>query len=587
MKRFARLFAELDQSTSTLAKVDALKRYFAEAAPADAAWAVYFLAGGKPRQVVPNAVLWTLACQRAGIDDWLFDACYQAVGDFAETVAHVLPPPSSESDLGLAVWIEERLLNLRGLAPEEQGRRVGAYWDELDSAGRFLLNKLIGGSFRVGVSKLLVQRALAEGAGVDAKLVAQRMMGYTDARATPSAARLLQLTASGDIGPLDVGQPYPFFLAHQLDSAESEIAARLGAPDDWIVEWKYDGIRAQVVKRAGQVWIWSRGEELVTERFPEIVALAGALPDGSVLDGEIVVWKDGRVAPFNLLQKRIGRKVLTKKVLADAPVGFIAYDLLERDGVDLRDRPQHERRALLESALGVDATDDDAPRLRISPIERRADWAALAELRTESRARGVEGFMLKHRDARYGTGRRKQDDLAAGTWWKWKIDPLSVDCVLIYAQAGHGRRASVYTDYTFAVWNRRPRDAAEAAVVVEAIATREPPVEGALQLVAFAKAYSGLTDAEFRVVDSVIRKTTIEKFGPVRSVRPSLVFELGFEGINKSTRHKSGIAVRFPRMLRIRDDKPLHEADTMAELEALLALQHGAPAANDVEADAL
>ena len=587
MKRFARLFAELDQSTSTLAKVDALKRYFADAAPADAAWAVYFLAGGKPRQVVPNAVLWTLACQRAGIDDWLFDACYQAVGDFAETVAHVLPPPSSESDLGLAVWIEERLLNLRGLAPEEQGRRVGAYWDELDSAGRFLLNKLIGGSFRVGVSKLLVQRALAEGAGVDAKLVAQRMMGYTDARATPSAARLLQLTASGDIGPLDVGQPYPFFLAHQLDSAESEIAARLGAPDDWIVEWKYDGIRAQVVKRAGQVWIWSRGEELVTERFPEIVALAGALPDGSVLDGEIVVWKDGRVAPFNLLQKRIGRKVLTKKVLADAPVGFIAYDLLERDGVDLRDRPQHERRALLESALGVDAIDDDAPRLRISPIERRADWAALAELRTESRARGVEGFMLKHRDARYGTGRRKQDDLAAGTWWKWKIDPLSVDCVLIYAQAGHGRRASVYTDYTFAVWNRRPRDAAEAAVVVEAIATREPPVEGALQLVAFAKAYSGLTDAEFRVVDSVIRKTTIEKFGPVRSVRPSLVFELGFEGINKSTRHKSGIAVRFPRMLRIRDDKPLHEADTMAELEALLALQHGAPAANDLEADAV
>ena len=587
MKRFARLFAELDQSTSTLAKVDALKRYFADAALADAAWAVYFLAGGKPRQVVPNAVLWTLACQRAGIDDWLFDACYQAVGDFAETVAHVLPPPSSESDLGLAVWIEERLLNLRGLAPEEQGRRVGAYWDELDSAGRFLLNKLIGGSFRVGVSKLLVQRALAEGAGVDAKLVAQRMMGYTDARATPSAARLLQLTASGDVGPLDVGQPYPFFLAHQLDSAESEIAARLGAPDDWIVEWKYDGIRAQVVKRAGQVWIWSRGEELVTERFPEIVALAGALPDGSVLDGEIVVWKDGRVAPFNLLQKRIGRKVLTKKVLADAPVGFIAYDLLERDGVDLRDRPQHERRALLESALGVDATDDDAPRLRISPIERRADWAALAELRTESRARGVEGFMLKHRDARYGTGRRKQDDLAAGTWWKWKIDPLSVDCVLIYAQAGHGRRASVYTDYTFAVWNRRPRDAAEAAVVVEAIATREPPVEGALQLVAFAKAYSGLTDAEFRVVDSVVRKTTIEKFGPVRSVRPSLVFELGFEGINKSTRHKSGIAVRFPRMLRIRDDKPLHEADTMAELEALLALQHGAPAANGLEADAV
>jgi len=580
MKRFARLFAELDQSTSTLAKVDALKRYFAEAAPADAAWAVYFLAGGKPRQVVPNSVLWALACERAGIDDWLFDACYQAVGDFAETVAHVLPPPTRESDLGLAAWVEERLLALRGLSPEEQAARVAGYWDELDSAGRFLLNKLIGGSFRVGVSKLLVQRALAEGSGVDAKLVAQRMMGYTDGRATPSADRFARLTASAEIGPLDIGQPYPFFLAHQLELAESEFAARLATPDDWIVEWKYDGIRAQVIKRAGKVWIWLRGEELVSERFPEIVALALKLPDGSVLDGEIVVWKDGRVAPFALLQQRIGRKLLTKKVLADAPVGFIAYDLLEWGCVDLRERPQHERRERLEAALAAaeDAGASEDARLQLSPIERRADWAGLAALRRESRARGVEGFMLKHRDARYGTGRRKQDDLAAGTWWKWKIDPLSVDCVLIYAQAGHGRRASVYTDYTFAVWNRTPIDAAEAAAVVEAMARREPPAADALQLVPFAKAYSGLSDDEFKVIDRVIRQTTLEKFGPVRSVRPSLVFELGFEGINRSTRHKSGIAVRFPRMLRIRADKPLHEADTMAELEALLALQHGGAA---------
>ncbi len=584
MKRFARLFAELDQSTSTLAKVEALKRYFAEAAPADAAWAVYFLAGGKPRQVVPNNVLWALACARAGIDDWLFDACYQAVGDFAETVAHVLPPPAHESDLGLAVWVEERLLALRGLSPEEQAARVSGYWDELDSAGRFLLNKLIGGGFRVGVSKLLVQRALAEGSGVDGKLVAQRMMGYTDARGTPSAERFAQLTASTEAGPLDIGQPYPFFLAHQLDLPAAEFAARLASPDDWIVEWKYDGIRAQVVKRAGQVWIWSRGEELVSERFPEIVALAQKLADGTVLDGEIVVWKEGRVAPFALLQQRIGRKILSKKVLADAPVGFIAYDLLEWQGSDLRERPQHERRALLEAALAVVEGDaganDDASRLRLSPVERRADWVALATLREESRARGVEGFMLKHRDARYGTGRRKQDDLAAGTWWKWKIDPLSVDCVLIYAQAGHGRRASVYTDYTFAVWNRRPADADEAAAAIAAIARREPAAPDALQLVPFAKAYSGLSDEEFKLVDRVIRQTTLEKFGPVRSVRPSLVFELGFEGINRSSRHKSGIAVRFPRMLRIRADKPLHEADTMAELEALLALQHGPSAAD-------
>jgi DNA ligase-1 len=575
MKFFARLFAELDSSTATLAKVEALKRYFAAAAPQDAAWAVYFLAGGKPRQVVPTSVLWAAACRGASIDDWLFDACYQAVGDFAETVAHVLPPAPRTSDVGLAEWVEERLLPLRGLAPEVQGQRVALYWDELDTSGRFLLNKLIGGGFRVGVSKLLVQRALAEGAGIDAKLVAQRMMGYTDGRATPSAERYAKLTGSGDVGPLDLGQPYPFFLAHQLDVPESELAAKLAAPADWIVEWKYDGIRAQVIKRAGQVWIWSRGEELVSERFPEIVALASALPNGTVLDGELVVWKDGRVASFNLLQQRIGRKVMTKKVLADAPVGFIAYDLLEWQGEDLRERPQHERRALLEAALAARiAAGSDAPHggLRLSPVERRAEWAELAELRRESRARGVEGLMLKHREARYGTGRKKQDDLAAGTWWKWKIDPLSVDCVLVYAQAGHGRRASVYTDYTFAVWNRRPADSGEAAAAIEAIGRREAPEGAALQLVVFAKAYSGLTDEEFKVVDRVIRQTTLEKFGPVRSVKPSLVFELGFEGIQKSARHKSGIALRFPRMLRIRDDKPLWEADSMAELEGLLAL---------------
>jgi DNA ligase-1 len=569
MKRFAQLFAELDRSTATLAKVDALKRYFASAAPRDAAWAVYFLAGGKPRQVVPNAVLWATACRRAGIDDWLFDASYQAVGDFAETVAHVLPPPGRTSDLGLAEWVEERLLPLRGLSPVEQSDRVAAYWDELDDAGRFLFNKLIGGEFRIGVSKLLVQRALAEGSGVDAKLVAQRMMGYTDKGATPSAERFAQLTASAEPGPLDVGQPYPFFLAHSLDFAVEQFEAKLAAPEQWQVEWKYDGIRAQVVKRASRVWIWSRGEELVTERFPEVVAVAQRLADGTVLDGELVAWSEGRVLPFALLQQRIGRKSLTRKVLDDAPVAFIAYDVLEDGGADLRELPQHARRAVLERIVAAH------PGLVVSPVETRPDWPAYAELRGEARARGVEGFVLKHREARYGTGRRKQDDLAGGTWWKWKIEPFSVDCVLVYAQPGHGRRASVYTDYTFAVWSRTPQGADEVQAALDAIAARRAPEDDALQLVPFAKAYSGLTDEEFRRVDRVIRRDTVEKFGPVRSVRPSLVLELGFEGIQKSARHKSGIAVRFPRMLRIRDDKPLHEADTLASLEALLALQQG------------
>jgi DNA ligase-1 len=562
MKRFSRLFSELDATTSTNEKVEALTRYFDEAPPRDAAWAVYFLAGGKPRQVVKTASLVGLACYMAGIEYWLFDECYQQVGDLAETISLVLPRGDAPSDVGLAEWVEDRLLPLRGMPDEEVAQRVASYWWELDALGRFLLTKLVGGGFRVGVSKLLVQRALAAHAGVDAKRVAQRMMGYTDGKVLPSAERYEALIARAEEGapePRDVGQPYPFFLAHQLDLPPEVFASRLGPVGDWMVEWKYDGIRGQVIRRAGQVWIWSRGEELVTQRFPEIVALAQALPDGTVIDGEILVWKDDRPAPFALLQQRIGRKNLTKKILADAPVGFIAYDLLEQDGHDVRSLPQRERRERLERLL--------APtEFQVSPLETASTWLEFAQRRAQSRERGVEGFMLKRLDAAYGTGRTK----AEGLWWKWKIDPMTIDCVLVYAQPGHGRRSSVYTDYTFAVWNRAPEDKQQADAVLQAIARKEPPQPGDLQLVPFAKAYSGLTDEEFRQVDALIRRTTIEKFGPVRSLKPSLVFELGFEGINRSSRHRSGIAVRFPRMLRIRHDKPVHEANTLQDLEALL-----------------
>ncbi len=574
MRLFSRLFAELDATTSTNAKVEALQRYFGQATPRDAAWAVYFLAGGKPRQVVPMAVLTELACHEARIEPWLFDECYQVVGDMAETIAHVLPRGGETSDVGLADWVQQRLLPLRGLPPQEISQRVRGYWAELDDQGRFLLTKLVGGGFRVGVSKLLVQRALAAHGGVDVKQVAQRMMGYTDGKALPSAERLLALVAQTEQGAAqlrDQGQPYPFFLAHQLDAPPEVFASKLGPVSDWQVEWKYDGIRGQVIKRGGAVWVWSRGEELVTDRFPEIVALAQPLPDGTVLDGEIMVWKDeavdppgtviGRPAPFALLQQRIGRKTLTKKVLAEAPVTFMAYDLLEYQGMDIRTLPQRERRTRLEALL-------EGTPFKLSPIEHASSWPDYAQRRRQSRERGVEGFMLKRLDAAYGTGRTK----AEGLWWKWKIDPMTIDCVLVYAQAGHGRRASVYTDYTFAVWSRAPQSQVEAEAVLQAIADKEAPQPGALQLVAFAKAYSGLTDEEFRQVDAVIRRTTIEKFGPVRSVRPTLVFELGFEGINRSTRHKSGIAVRFPRMLRIRHDKPLHEANTLQDLESLLNL---------------
>jgi DNA ligase 1 len=558
MKAFAALFAALDASTATSHKVEVMQRYFADAPPQDAAWAAYFLAGGKPRQAVPTAVLRRTACEVAGIDDWLFDACYQAVGDLAETIAHVLPAGDASDETGLAVWVQERLAPLRGQPPEAQAAALRQWWHALDTPQRFLLTKLIGGGFRVGVSKLLVQRALAQAAGLDAKLVAQRMMGYTDARTPPSAGRYAALLAAATQQTAsDSGQPYPFFLAHALEAP----AESLGACSDWLVEWKYDGIRAQAVKRAGRVWLWSRGEELISEGFPDALLPLASLPDGTVLDGELLVWPEGaeQPAPFALLQKRLNRKVLGKKLLADAPVRFVAYDLLEDGGVDLRTLPQHERRARLEARLTGSG-------IALSPLVHAEDWAAYATLRAQSRRRGVEGFMLKHRDSAYGSGRTKSD----GTWWKWKIEPMTADAVLIYAQAGHGRRASVYTDYTFAVWSRAPVSAEEAQAVIDAIARREPAADAALQLVPFAKAYSGLTDEEFKRVDRAIRATTLEKFGPVRSVKPTLVFELGFEGIQPSPRHKSGIAVRFPRMLRIRDDKPLHEADTLPTLMALI-----------------
>jgi DNA ligase-1 len=502
-------------------------------------------------------LLRSTACRLAGIDDWLFDACYQAVGDLAETIAHVLPPATSASDHGLAEWVEQRLLGWRGLPPAEQADALQRAWMELDAGCRFVLVKLIGGGWRVGVSRLLVQRALAEHAGIDAKLVAQRMMGWTDARASVSAERFLQLVSATASVATDAGQPCPFFLAHALQADP----ATLGPASDWHAEWKYDGIRAQIVRRAGRTWIWSRGEDLMTDRFPEVLAPALALPDGCVLDGELLVWLPASTtpAPFQLLQQRIARKTLPKKLLATAPVVFVAFDLLELQGQDQRGQPQDLRRQRLEALLA-------GSMLRLSPRLAAADWPALAALRQRSRDHGVEGLMLKHHDARYGSGRTKAD----GIWWKWKIDPMTVDAVLIYAQAGHGRRASIYTDYTFALWSRPPLDAAEAQAVVDKIVQRAPALPGALQLVPFAKAYSGLSDDEFLAVDRVIRADTLEKFGPVRSVRPRLVFELGFEGVQASPRHKSGIAVRFPRMLRIRPDKQLHQADALDTLRSLM-----------------
>jgi DNA ligase-1 len=554
MKAFAALYRELDATTSSLAKQAALRRYLQDAAPADAAWAVYFLAGGKPRQLVASKVLRQMAQDAAGLPEWLFDESYDSVGDLAETMALLLPPPTGRHDIGLATWIEQHLLPLRKTAPDDLPELLRQQWSQLALDERLVYFKLITGGFRVGVSRLQVTQALAAVAGVDAKRVAQRLMGYTHISGQPSAADYAALVAPesiGELNPQTSSQPYPFFLAHPFNQPLDQFDTLLGPPQNWIIEWKWDGIRAQLVKRAGQVWLWSRGEELLTERFPELAAMGAALPDGTVLDGEIVVWRgnadqpgsEGSVQPFADLQKRIGRKTLGAKLLRDIPVVLLAYDLLEWQQRDVRGLPQSQRRALLDALL----TNLRHPALLPSPLLEGESWPDLARQRESARSMGVEGMMLKQRDAPYGVGRTKD----VGLWWKWKIDPLSIDAVLIYAQRGHGRRASLYSDYTFAVWDG-------------------PPEQLDRKLVPFAKAYSGLSDAEMARVDAIIRKTTVESFGPVRSVKPTLVFELGFEGIARSPRHKSGIAVRFPRMLRWREDKPVLDADTLQTLSALL-----------------
>lgn len=546
MKAFADLYRELDASTASLAKQAALQRYLHAAPARDAAWAVYFLAGGKPRQLVPVRLLREQARLAARLPEWLFDESYDAVGDLAETITLLLPDSEEALELPLADWMQQHLLPLRGKPPEELTQLLQEQWRMLAPAQRLVYFKLITGAFRVGVSRLQVTQALAAVSGVDAKVIAQRLMGYTHIGAQPTAEDYEALVAPVDADGQGAqgGQPYPFFLAHPFNQPVEQFDATLGPADGWLIEWKWDGIRAQLVKRGGEVAVWTRGEELVSDRYPELQAMGLELPDGTVLDGEILVWRDGRAQPFAELQKRIGRKTLGPKLLRELPVALCVYDLLEEGGVDLRALPQHERRQRLEQLVAA----HPHAQLELSPLVRGADWAALAREREQARALGVEGMMLKRLDAQYGVGRTKD----VGVWWKWKIDPLSVDAVLIYAQRGSGRRASLYSDYTFAVWNG-PQD------------------DPARQLVPFAKAYSGLTDAEIRAVDAVIRKTTLETFGPVRSVTPTMVFELGFEGIARSSRHKSGIAVRFPRMLRRREDKPIEEADTLATLQALLA----------------
>ncbi|HEY4307329.1 MAG TPA: ATP-dependent DNA ligase [Gemmatimonadaceae bacterium] len=526
MKRFVKLFTAIDETTRTNEKVDAMVAYFTDANPADAAWAVYFLGGARPKRLIPVRRLAQWVMDEAQIPDWLFEDSYEAVGDLAETVTLLLPEAVGGDDKPLSAWMDEVILPLGRQSESDQHDSIVRAWRELGGNERFVFNKLITGAFRVGVSQQLVIRALARASKVAEGVIAHRLSGAWQPTAKSFTALFAEQTDDAD-----VSKPYPFFLAYALEDELEE----LGAASEWQAEWKWDGIRAQVIRRDEQTFIWSRGEELITERFPEIAGAAEFLPDGTVIDGEIMPWKDAGPLPFAQLQRRIGRKTLSAKILSEVPVVLVAYDLLELDGRDLRTESLSTRRTHLERVTADARSSVFVP----SPIVGLSDWSDARAAHHRARAMNAEGLMLKRRDAEYGVGRRK------GGWWKWKVQPYVVDAVMVYAQAGHGRRASLHTDYTFAVWDN-----------------------GAL--VPFAKAYSGLTDVELRELDSWIRKNTTEKFGPVRAVTPTHVFELGFEGIQASPRHKSGLAVRFPRILRWRTDKKVEDADSLATLHALM-----------------
>ena len=528
MKAFADLFQTLDETSKTTLKINALAHYFKHADDKDRLWTIALFSGRRPKRAVTTAQLRAWAAERSGIEPWLFEECYPIVGDLAETISLVLPDASKTSQASLTDWLKA----LAALASEpEEARKTFVLdaWDRLDGTERFLFNKLITGGFRVGVSQKLMTRALAAASGKDEAELAHRLMGDW----TPLTTSYHALIEADDPASAR-SRPYPFYLASGLQGAAHD----LGPIADWHAEWKWDGIRGQVILRAGEVFVWSRGEELVSERFPEFNRLLDVLPEGTVLDGEILGWQDARPMPFAALQKRIGRKSVPAKLLREIPVVIYAYDLLEWRGEDIRAQPFEQRRAALARALAD--LPETAP-VHLSPEIKASDWNALAKSRSTARENSAEGLMLKRRSSPYLAGRKR------GDWWKWKLDPLTIDAVMIYAQSGHGRRANLFTDYTFAVWSGN-------------------------DLVPFTKAYSGLSDAEFGQITAWVRKNTRQRFGPVRAVTPEHVFEIAFEGIQASTRHKSGVALRFPRMLRWRRDKPVQEANTLDDLKEMLTL---------------
>jgi DNA ligase-1 len=528
--RFARLLTELGETGSTREKTDLLVNYFKAASASDLAWTLGLFTGRKLKRQIRTRQLAEWLTEWRGIPGWLFEESYHHVGDLAETLSLLDASNDVGTPEGDLSDFMSRLQEMPQLTDEQKGAWIRESWSRMDKSQKFVFNKLLTGGFRVGVSAQLVIQALAKVYDTEPAVIAHRISGDWDPSLTDADAML-----RGEGRSFDLSRPYPFFLAYPVEDGPET----LGHPAEWHAEWKWDGIRGQVILRSGTWSVWSRGEELMTDKFPEFDAWRMRLPNGTVLDGEIMAMREGKPLPFSLLQTRIGRTRLSARSLKDAPVGFMAFDVLESDGEDWRMRPYSERRARLLELVEVVGD----PGLQCSETVAFGDWEELTLRRREARERGSEGLMLKRMDSSYQAGRRR------GDWWKWKLEPMTVDAVLVYAQKGHGRRSNLYTDYTFAV---RDGD----------------------RLVVFAKAYSGLTDKEFREVDAFVKRNAIEKFGPVRTVKPELVFEIAFEGISKSKRHKAGIAVRFPRIHRWRTDKKIEEINTLEDLRNLL-FQYG------------
>ena len=529
MRAFAQLIKKIDSTNKTNIKVDALTEYFKVAPPQDKVWTIAILSHRRPPRPVNTTLLRTWASELANIPLWLFEESYHIVGDLAETIALVIPASEESTDKSLTQFLEE-IIALKKKPEEEKRAYLRSNWTDLNYYERFVFSKLITGSFRIGVSQKLMTRALAKATGIDVDILAYKLMGNWDPK-TISFQELILEENKADY----LSKPYPFYLAYPIEDEPED----LGEVSKWFAEHKWDGIRSQVIIRDNELFVWSRGEELVTDKYPEFEALVEALPNGTVLDGEILPFKNGVIGTFNDLQTRIGRKNVSKALLKKTPVILKAYDILEWKGKDIRDLAFAERRKILEK-LYTEVTTEVLP-LHLSETMQFDSWEAAAQERERSREVMSEGLMLKRKDSPYLVGRKK------GDWWKWKVEPLTIDAVLTYAMRGHGRRSNLFTDYTFGLWDDN----------------RE-------ELVTFAKAYSGLTDKEFRSLDAWIKKNTLERFGPVRSVTPYHVFEIAFEGIAPSKRHKSGVATRFPRMLRWRKDKKIEDANTLEDLKQLI-----------------